>query len=109
MMIFSEIYFLPIAVLSSSINLFQCEVMYLPDWSWGWENWFYSIGVFCCFLELGKWKKEKKKKRKKEEKQKECTGGEGEGRGHFCLLFILILIFFLMWTSHSGKSLFLTI
>ena len=30
---------------SSSINYFQCEVMYWPDGSWGWENRFYGISI----------------------------------------------------------------
>ena len=31
---------------SSSINLFQCGIYYLPDWFLGQRNRFYSIGGF---------------------------------------------------------------
>ena len=38
---------------SSSINLFQCEVMYSSDWSLGRQNRFYSIGGLKCLLVNG--------------------------------------------------------
>ena len=53
--------------------------MPLPDWSWGWRNRFYSIGVFCRVV--GK---------KKKEEEEEGEDGEEEDSGPVVFVYVLI-------------------
>ena len=43
---------LGVVITAASVIFTVMGAMPLPDWSWGWENRFYSIGVICVQKEV---------------------------------------------------------